>query len=192
MSQSWVADRYHVYLWILDVFIFRPDKFCSQVVVRGNVSGHRWSTYLLKQSMIESGYIYIVDGASFVLFKYFFRGRQIAFFWGPGPSAVRAERRSVEDSGSTHSAAAKFSQRWNLCCGVLPGFPRCCSARPSSAGTPSGMGRAFLRRAVQAGRAVSVWAVRGCGSACGKITFKPEIEDAYVNVFLTVCSQENW
>ena len=25
-------------------------------------------------------YIYIVDGASFVLFKYFFRGRQIAFF----------------------------------------------------------------------------------------------------------------
>ena len=32
--------------------------------------------------MIESGYIYIyiVDGASFVLFKYFFRGRQIAFF----------------------------------------------------------------------------------------------------------------
>ena len=34
-------------------------KFCSQVVVRGNVSVHRWSTYLLKQSMIESGYIYI-------------------------------------------------------------------------------------------------------------------------------------
>jgi hypothetical protein len=24
---------------------------------------------------------------------------------------------------------------------------------------------------------------RGCGSAFGKITFKPEIEDAYVNVF---------
>ena len=56
-----MADRYHVYLWILDIVIFRPDKFCSQVVVRGNVSGHRWSTYLLKQSMIESGYI--IDGA---------------------------------------------------------------------------------------------------------------------------------
>ena len=24
-----------------DIVIFRPDKFCSQVVVRGNVSGHR-------------------------------------------------------------------------------------------------------------------------------------------------------
>ena len=32
--------------------------------------------------MIESGYIYIVDGASFVLFKYFFRGRQIALVLG--------------------------------------------------------------------------------------------------------------
>ena len=69
MSQSWMADRYHVYLWILDIVIFRPDKFWSQVVVRGNVSGHRWSTYLLKQSMIESGYI--IDGASFVLFNSF-------------------------------------------------------------------------------------------------------------------------
>ena len=69
MSQSWMADRYHVYLWILDIVIFRRDKFCSQVVVRGNVSGHRWSTYLLKQSMIESGYI--IDGASFVLFNSF-------------------------------------------------------------------------------------------------------------------------
>ena len=52
--------------WIL---LFYPDKLCSQVVVRGNVSGHRWSTYLLKQSMIESGYI--IDGASFVLFNSF-------------------------------------------------------------------------------------------------------------------------
>ena len=65
MSQSWMDDRYHVYIWILDIVIFRPDKFCSQVVVRGNVSSHRWSTYMLKQSMIESGYI--IDGASFVL-----------------------------------------------------------------------------------------------------------------------------
>ena len=44
-------------------------------------------------------------------------------------------------------------------------------------------GESSAERAVLAGR--------GCGSAFGKITFKPEIEDAYVNVFLTVCSQEN-
>jgi hypothetical protein len=37
---------------IWDIVIFRPHKLCSQVVVRGNVSGHRWSTYLLKQSML--------------------------------------------------------------------------------------------------------------------------------------------
>ena len=36
-------------------------------------------------------------------------------------------------------------------------------------------GESSAERAVLAGR--------GCGSAFGKITFKPEIEDAYVNVF---------
>ena len=44
------------------------------------------------------------------------------------------------------------------------------------AGHSSGGRRELSReRAVLAGR--------GCGSAFGKITFKPEIEDAYVNVF---------
>ena len=63
--------------------------------------------------MIESGdiYIYIVDGASFVLFKYFFRGRQIVFFLGPGPSAVPAARRFSEGTACTQSAAAQFAQR---------------------------------------------------------------------------------
>ena len=30
-----------LYIYILDIVIFRPHKLCSQVVVRGNVSGHR-------------------------------------------------------------------------------------------------------------------------------------------------------
>ena len=92
-----MADRYHVYIWILDIVIFRPDKFCSQVVVRGNVSGHRWSTYLLKQSMIESGYI--IDGASFVLFNSFCHRECIVV--GPARSGVAFEPNSWAGAAGT-------------------------------------------------------------------------------------------
>ena len=194
MSQSWVADRYHVYLWILDVVIFRPDKFCSQVVVRGNVSVHRWSTYLLKQSMIESGYIYIyiVDGASFVLFKYFFRGRQIAFFGGgPRPSAARAELRCVAGFGCTRSATAQFAQGWNLSGGVLGGLQPPYHRPPSSAGTPSGMGRALFRQRESGFGGWSCLLVDAVPHL-GKSHSSQKSKMPMWMFFLTVCSQENW
>ena len=92
-----MADRYHVYIWILDIVIFRRDKFCSQVVVRGNVSSHQWPTYLLKQPMIESGYI--IDGASFVLFNSFCHRECIVV--GPARSGVAFEPNSLAGAAGT-------------------------------------------------------------------------------------------
>mgnify|MGYP007094315489 CR=1 FL=1 len=163
MSQSWVADRYHVYLWILDVVIFRPDKFCSQVVVRGNVSGHRWSTYLLKQSMIESGYI--IDGASFVLFNSFEADwLQFGWSWAVCSSIWAALRGGFCE----HSVIS-----WLILAGLKP-FLR--SACRTSTSVPS---TTFSRRTsrwegpgmVLCGEAKArdgfVCAFRGCGSAFG-------------------------
>ena len=188
MSQSWVADRYHVYLWILDVVIFRPDKFCSQVVVRGNVSVHRWSTYLLKQSMIESGYIYIyiVDGASFVLFKYFFRGRQIAFFWSW--AVCRSRWAALRGGFWEHSLRS---------CEILAALKPL--LRSASRISTLLLSTTFKRRhsiwdgpgILQAGRGW-FWLVVAAVPHLGKSHSSQKSKMPMWMFFLTVCSQENW
>ena len=62
--------------------------------------------------MIESGereryiYIYIVDGASFVLLQYFFRGRQIIFWGGRSCAVCRARCTGLRGGLCSQSASS--------------------------------------------------------------------------------------
>ena len=184
MSQSWVADRYHVYLWILDIVIFRPDKFCSQAVVRGNVSGHRWSTYLLKQSMIESGYIYIYSWWCIIRAIQIILSRQTdCNLVGPERSAAPFEPRSAAGSANILSSAGWSSRAWSPSSEVLAAPPRRCRAPPSAEGLPAGKGQAWFcagrRRRETALFVLFAAAVPhlGCDGIAEVMEFRPELQN---------------
>ena len=123
-------------------------------------------------------YIYIVDGASFVLFKYFFGGRQIAFFLVLGrlPFALSCTPWRVLGALTQELRNSRSAETFVAEC--FPDFH--VASQHDLQAQALHLGWAGH----SSGWSWLVLAGRGCGSAFGKITFKPEIEDAYVNVFL--------